>query len=96
MDPDTFAPSNVIHLFVMESDLDLSVGVPGGAAAPEDDEEVGEFSDEELCDLLEGDDEEDPLAFPVLCLCVEKVGVISPWVGRISWGVGHKLGGGGL
>ena len=50
MDPNTFAPSDVIHLFVMESDLDLSVGDPGGAAAPDDDE-VGEFSDEELVDL---------------------------------------------
>ena len=28
MDPDTFAPSDVIHLFVMEFDLDLSVGDP--------------------------------------------------------------------
>ena len=42
MDPDTFAPSSVIHLFVMEIDLDLSVGDLGGAAAPDDDE-VGEF-----------------------------------------------------
>ena len=50
MDPDTFAPSDVIHLFIREIDLDLSVGVPGGAAAPDDDEEVEEFSDEELCD----------------------------------------------
>ena len=56
MDPDTFAPSDVIHLIVNEIELDLSVGVPGGAAAPEDDEEVGEFSDEELCDLPEGGD----------------------------------------
>ena len=61
MDPDTFAPSDVIHLFVMEIDLDLSVGVPGGAVALDDDEEVGEFSDEELCDLPEGDDEEEPI-----------------------------------
>ena len=30
MDPDTFAPSDVIHLFVMEIDLDLCVGDPGG------------------------------------------------------------------
>ena len=52
MDPDTFAPSDVIHLFVMEIDLFLSVGDPGGAAAPDDDE-VGEFSDEELVDLPE-------------------------------------------
>ena len=79
----------------MEIDLDLSVGIPGGAAAPEDDEEVGEFSDEELCDLPEGDDEEEPLAFPVLCLCAKKVGVISPWVTWISGGVGYKWGGGG-
>ena len=56
MDPDTFAPSDVIHLFVMEIDLDLSVGDPGGAAAPDDDE-VGKFSDEELVDLPEGDEE---------------------------------------
>ena len=60
MDPDTFAPSNVIHLFVMEIDLDLSVGDPGGAAAPNVDE-VGECSDEELFDLLEGDDDEEPI-----------------------------------
>uniref|UniRef100_A0A7S4G397 Uncharacterized protein n=1 Tax=Eutreptiella gymnastica TaxID=73025 RepID=A0A7S4G397_9EUGL len=46
MDPDTFAPSDVIHLFVMEIDLDLSVGDPSGAAASDDDE-GGEFSDEE-------------------------------------------------
>ena len=59
-DLDTFAPSDVIHLFVMEIDLDLSVGVPGGAAAPDDDE-VGEFLDEELFDLPEGDDEEKPI-----------------------------------
>ena len=58
MDPDTFAPSDVIHLVVMEIDLDPSVGDPGGAAAPNDDE-VGEFSDEELFDLLEGDDDEE-------------------------------------
>ena len=43
--------------FVLEIDLDLSVGVP--AAAPDDDEEVGGLSDEELCDLPEGDDEEE-------------------------------------
>ena len=48
MDPDTFAPSDVIHLD------------PGGAAAPDDDE-VGEFSDEELFDLLEGGDDEEPI-----------------------------------
>ena len=60
MDPDTFAPPDVIHLVVMEIDLDLSVGDPGGAAAPNDDE-VGEFSDEELFDLLEGDDDEEPI-----------------------------------
>ena len=60
MDPDTFAPSDVIHLFVMEIDLDLSVGDPGGAAAPDDDE-VGEFSDEELVDLPEGDDDDEPI-----------------------------------
>ena len=60
MDPDTFAPSDVIHLFVMEIDLDLSVGDPGGAAAPDDDE-VGEFSDEELVDLPEGDDDDAPI-----------------------------------
>ena len=60
MDPDTFAPSDVIHLVVMEIDLDLSVGDPGGAAAPKDDE-VGEFSDEEPFDLLEGDDDEEPI-----------------------------------
>ena len=58
MDPDTFAPSDVIHLVVMEIDLDLSAGDPGGAAA-RDDDEVGEFSDEELFDLLEGDDDEE-------------------------------------
>ena len=57
MDPDTFAPSDVIHLFVMEIDLDLSVGDPGGAAAPDDDE-VREFSDEELFDLPGGDDDD--------------------------------------
>ena len=61
MDPDTFAHSNIIHLFVMEIDLDLSVGVPGGAAHPDDDEEVGEFSDEQLFDLPEGDDKEEPI-----------------------------------
>ena len=44
----------------MEIDLDLSVGVRGGAAALDDDEEVGEFSDEELCDLPERNDEEEP------------------------------------
>ena len=76
MDPDTFAPSDIIHLFVMEIDLDLSVGDPGGAAAPDDDE-VGNFSDEELVDLPEGDEEVTdsrllaihPLALLVLCLC---------------------------
>ena len=80
-DPDTFAPSDVIHLFVMEIDLDLSVGDPGGAAAPDDDD-VGKFSDEELVDLPEGDEEVTdsrllaihPLALLVLCLCAEKVG----------------------
>ena len=60
MDPDTFAPSDVIHLFVMEIDLDLSVGDLGGAAAPDDDE-VGEFSNEELVDLPEGDDDDEPI-----------------------------------
>ena len=50
MDPNTFAPSDVIHLFLMEIGLVLSVGDLGGAAAPDDDE-VGEFSDEELFDL---------------------------------------------
>ena len=60
MDPDTVAPSDVIHLVVMEIDLDLSVGDRGGAAAPNDDE-VGEFSDEELFDFLEGDDDEEPI-----------------------------------
>ena len=82
MDPDTFAPSDVIHLFVMEIDLDLSVGDPGGAAAPDDDE-VGKFSDEELVDLPEGDEEVTdsrllaihPLALLVLCLCAEKGGL---------------------
>ena len=34
------------------------MGDPGGAAAPDDDE-VGEFSDEELVDLPEGDDDDD-------------------------------------
>ena len=79
MDPDTFAPSDVIHLFAMEIDLDLSVGDPGGAAAPHDDE-VGKFSDEEVVDLTEGDEEVTdspllvihPLALLVLCLCAEK------------------------
>ena len=80
MDPDTFAPSDVIHLFVMEIDLDLSVGDPGGAAAPDDDE-VGEFSDEGLFDLPEGDDDEEP--------CVLKRG------GYKSLG-GTDLRGGGL
>ena len=55
------------------------MGDPGGAAAPDDDE-VGKFSDEELVDLLEGDDEVTdsrllaihPLALLVLCLCAEK------------------------
>ena len=61
MDPNTFAPSDVIHLFVMEIVLDLSMGVLSGAATPDDDQEVGEFSDEELCDLPEGDDEEKPI-----------------------------------
>ena len=56
----TFAPSDVIHLFVMEIDLNISVGVLGGAAAPDNDEEVGKFSGGELFDLPEGDDEEEP------------------------------------
>ena len=60
MNSDTFAPSDVIHLVVMEIDLDLSVGDRGGAAAPNDDD-VGEFSDKELFDLLEGDDDEEPI-----------------------------------
>ena len=68
MEPNTFAPSDVIHLFVNEIDLDLSVGVLGGAADPKDDEKVGEFFDEELYDFPEEDEEEEPLAFPVLCL----------------------------
>ena len=54
MDPDTFAPSNAIHLFVMKIELDLSVGDASGTAAPDDDDEVGEFLDEELFDLPEG------------------------------------------
>ena len=64
MDPDTFAPSDVIHLFVMEIDLDLFVGDPGGAAAPDDDE-VGDFSDEELFDLPKGDDDEEPIVIDI-------------------------------
>ena len=61
--PDTFAPSDVIHLFVMEIDLDLSMGVLDGAAAPAalDDDEVGEFSDEELIELPKGDDEQEQI-----------------------------------
>ena len=56
MDLDTFAPAGVIHLFVIEIDLDLPVGDPGGAAAPDDDE-AGKFSDEELVELPEGGEE---------------------------------------
>ena len=60
MDPDTFAPSGVNHLVVMEIDLNLSVGDPGGATAPNDDE-VGEFEDEGLFDLLGRDDDQEPI-----------------------------------
>ena len=44
-----FVPSDVIHLCVMEIDLDFSVGVTEGAEAPA-------FLDEELVDVAEGDD----------------------------------------
>ena len=92
MDPDTFTPSDVIHLFfLMEIDLDLSVGVPGGAAAPEDDEEAGEFQIRSSVTCLRG-----TAGFSVLCLCAEKVRVISPWVAWISGGICYKGGGWGF
>ena len=80
MDQDTFAPSDVIHLFVMKIDLDLSVGDPAGAAASDDDE-VGEMSDEELFVLPEVDDF-------LFYACMLNRGVISPWVARSSRGGG--------
>ena len=92
MDPDTFAPSDVIHLFVMEIDLDLSLGDPGGVAA-RDDDEVGKFSDEELVDLPEGDIGNPSAGTSCAMLVCSKRGVISPSVARISRGVGYKWGG---
>ena len=41
------------------------MGDPGGAAAPDDDE-VGEFSDEELVDLPEGDDDDEPIVIDIV------------------------------
>ena len=58
MDPDTFGPLDVIHLFVMEIDLYLSVADPGGVAAVDHDK-VGEISDEGLFNLHEGDEDEE-------------------------------------
>ena len=79
MDLDTFVPSNVIHRVIMKIDLDLSVGDPGGAAAPDDDE-VGKFSDGGLFDMLDGDDDEEPIVIAshrwhfLYCACVLKGG----------------------
>ena len=73
MPPTVFAPSDVIHLWVMRIDLALSMGVPEGAETPESEDEVGAFSDEELIDLPEGNScFTIRWHFDVICLCHQK------------------------